>query len=462
LKFPIFKRAFLFVATLVALAGCKENTILGTDVVPSGDTINTISVPDTLQILARSVYDDSVSTSYLRLVDNNTRLVGAALFTAGTVTSDPVFGKTFAGIAFQPAASGANFTFGNNPRIDSVVLQLPYTGTSWGDTLSAPALRFRVYQMAEVLSKDSLYRASRVPAVDRSQLWGEKEVFFNDLKDSVFVQGARRAPHVRIRLDGPSFLPALNAAIAQNSTVPAFVEAFKGLYIEADASRGSFLPYFNFQGGLTEYQRAGITVYYGNSANPDSGRVSFFFNKDFSGIYNYIRRDYTGTPAYNALFGAASDPSLLYLQSKPGASIDIRFPNLSSLPVAVYNRASLTLTQIDTGGTAAFFPPNQLLVTKINEDGSQSSIADRLPESNEEGAAFVDGRLRTVLIGGVIINQYIINFPLELQRTRSAGKDALHLRLNATTNFPGAFRLLAGGRTAANWKVKVAINYSRP
>ena len=233
-------------------------------------------MPDTLQLITRSVYDDSTFTSYLRGVDNNTRFVGVPFFTAGTITSDPVFGKTFAGIAFQPAPSGANFTFGTNSIIDSAVLQLPYTGTSWGDTLSAPGLKLRVYQMGEVLSKDSLYKPTRVPVVDRSRLFGQKTIFFNDLKDSVFVQGASRSPHVRIRLDGSSFLQALNDAIAQNSTIPAFVTAFKGLYVEADAGQGSFLPYFNFQGGVTEYQRAGITVYYRNSADTNA-RVSFLF-----------------------------------------------------------------------------------------------------------------------------------------------------------------------------------------
>ncbi len=418
-------------------------------------------VPDTLQILARSVYDDSAITSYLRPVDNNTRVVGAALYAAGTVTSDPLFGKTTAGIAFQPATSTAGFTFGNNPRIDSAVLQLPYSGFSWGDTLSAPPLKLRVYQMGEVLNRDLFYNATRPPVVDRNRLFGEREFYFNDLKDSTTVQGRRQSPHLRIRLDGASFLPALTDAVSKDSTIPAFVSLFKGLYIEADPNRGTFLPYFNFQGGPSEYERAGITVYYKNDGN-DTARASFYFQDKYSTVYNYIVRNYAGTPAYNALFGTAPDASLLYLQSKPGASIDIRLPNLKSLPVAVYNRASLTLTQIDTGATAAFFPPARLLVTKINNDGSQSSIADRLPESSNESADFVDGRLRTVLIGGVIINQYIINFPRELQRTRTAGEDVLHLRLNATPNFPGAFRMVAGGRSRGDWKLKLSITYSQP
>ncbi len=445
----------------VALWSCKEDTILGTDVVPTGDSILTRSVPDTLTVLTRSVYDDSAITSYLRTVDNGTRALGAVFFAAGTITGDPVFGRTTSGIAFQPAPSGANFTFGANPRIDSAVLQLPYSGFSWGDTLSGPPLRLRVYQMSEVLSKDSFYSATRVPAVDRSRLFGERDIYFNELKDSTTVLGRRQAPHVRIRLDGASFLPALNEAIAQNSTIPAFVNAFKGIYIASASGSGNFLPYFNFQGGTTEYQRAGITVYYRNDVN-DTGRVSFFFQPAYSAVYNAITRDYTGTPAYTALFGDAPDAQLLYLQSRPGATIDIRLPNLGSLPLAVYNRAALTLTQIDTGGTTAFSPPARLIVSKINDDGTRSSIADRLPESSNESADFVDGNLRSVLIGGVIVNQYIINFPRELQQTVATRKQRLHLRLNATPNLPGAFRMLAGGRSHGAWKLKVAINYSRP
>lgn len=433
--------------------------MLAANVLPAGDSLNTVPLEDTFTVEAKTVFTDSFVTSFQKIVSN--RIIGSAYMGAGTVTSDPFFGKTFAAIAFEPSPTTANFTFGNNPRIDSVVLVLPYSGFSWGDTLSAPGIRYRIYRLNQGLTgADSFFYSNRVPSVDRSQVFGDKTVYFSQLRDSVSVGGANRPPHLRIPLDLSTFLPALNEGISAGTTLPNFVSAFRGLYVEPDASQtGSFIPYFSFLFGTDLYQKAGIVVYYKNDGN-DSNIASFPFQSAYGKVYNYLRRDYAGTPAARFVNGTG-DSNFLLLQNEPGAGIDFRMPYVKSLPKAIYNRAQLLLTAIDTAQSSRYFAPSRIFPQKVNDDGTLSAIADRLPEGYTEPADFVDGNVRTAAIGGVTVRQYLINFPRELQRSVNSGQSALHLRIHGAPGFPGAYRLVAGSRTHPLYRLTLRISYTK-
>lgn len=461
-RFSLLTRTAVFGSLLLGFTSCKENTLLNANVLPSGDSLNTVTLPDTFTVSARTVYEDSAITSYQRVIAGVNKVVGSAFMGAGTVTGDPFFGKTFAAIAFEPSPVTANFTFGNNSRIDSAVLVLPYGGFSWGDTLSAPGIRYRVYRLSQPLGvSDSVIYSSRVAAVDRSQLLGEKTAYFSELKDSVSVGGANKTPHLRIPLDVNALLPALNEGIAASATLQGFVAAFRGLYIEPDAAQsGSIIPYYSFLTGNDLYQKAGIVIYYKNDGN-SSAVASFPFQSAYGKAYTYVKRDYSGTPSYNFLAGGGGNPDLLLLQNGPGAAIDIKMPYIKNLPHVVYNRAQLLITSIDTASSSLYFPPARIFPEIINADGSRSSIADRLPEGSSESANFVDGALRTTTVGGITVRQYIINFPRELQRAVNSDRDTLHLRINGTASFPGAFRLIAGSRTHPLYRLNLRVSYTK-
>lgn len=463
IRLPFLSRFFgLFVLVLTG-ASCKENTILGTSVLPNGDSLSTRTLPDTFTVQARTVYDDSVVTEFQKLINGTAQVVGTAYMGAGVISADPFFGKTFAALAFETAPITSNFTFGNNPRIDSAVLVLPYSGFAWGDTLSAPAIRYRVYRLSQGLSgTDSLLYSSRVPLVDRSTLFGEKTTYLADLRDSASVSGSRRSPHLRVKLDLATFLPALQQALNVDSTPRAFVTALRGLYVEPASATGSFIPYFSFLNGTDLYQKAGLVVYYKNDGG-DSLTASFPFQTAYNKAYTYVRRDYAGTPAYNYIMGTGtgSNPNLLLLQNEPGAAIDFQMPYVKNLPKTVYNRAQLIITSIDTASSNQYFIPARIFPQRVETDGSTGSIADRLPEGSAESANFVDGKLRRVSIGGVTVNQYVINFPRELQRAVNSGRDVLHLRINGVAGFPGAYRLIAGSRSHPQYGIKLVISYSQ-
>ena len=462
-RFSLLARASVAAFLLTGLFSCKENTILNANVLPAGDSLNTITLPDTFTVEARTVYVDSAITSYQRLIAATKKIVGSAFMGAGTVTSDPFFGKTYEAIAFQPASVTANFTFGNNSRIDSAVLVLPYSGFTWGDTTAAPGIHYRVYRLGENLSGvDSVIYSSREPGVDRSVVLGEKTVYFADLKDSVSVGGSRKSPHLRIPLNLSALLPALNEGIQNSATLAGFVSAFRGLYLEPDGSQsGSIIPYYSFLSGNDLYEKPGIVVYYGNDGNANTV-ASFPFQSSYGKVYTYVRRDYTGTPAYNYVSGSSSvNSDLLLLQNAPGAAIDFKMPYAKALPKGVYSRAQLLITSIDTVSANLYFPPARIFPERVNADGTLSSIADRLPEGSSESANFVDGSLRTTTIGGVTIKQYLINFPRELQRVVNSSQDALHLRIGGISGLPGAFRLIAGNRSHPLHRIQLRISYTQ-
>ncbi len=452
---------FVIGILLSGFSSCKENTLLASNVLPAGDSLNTNPLDDTFTVLARTVFTDSFITSYRQNIPGTNRIVGSSFMGAGLVSSDPFFGKTFAAIAFEPSPTTANFTFGNNPRIDSVVLVLPYAGFSWGDTLSAPGIRYRVYRLSQGLTgTDSFFYSNRAPNVDRSQVFGDKTVYLSQLRDSVSVGGANRPPHLRILLDLNRFLPALYEGIAAGTTLPNFASAFRGLYVEPDAGQtGSLIPYFSFLYGTDLYQKAGIVVYYKNDGN-DSNIASFPFQSAYGKVYTYLRRDYSGTPAYKFVNGTG-DPNLLLLQNEPGAGIDFQMPYTGGLPKAIYNRAQLIITAIDTAFSNRYFAPPRIFPQKVNADGTLSAIADQLPEGYTEPSDFVDGNVRTATIGGITVNQYLINFPRELQRSVNSGGSALHLRIHGASGLPGAFRLIVGSRIHPLYRLTLRISYTK-
>ena len=103
-----------FMMGLVAIASCKKSPeSIGNNLI-SGDDYIGVYHTDTAEILCHS-YFDSVATS-----NPNSGLLGAML--------DPVFGGTEAGFYTQFRPSVAGQSFGSNPVVDSLVLQLYLIG----------------------------------------------------------------------------------------------------------------------------------------------------------------------------------------------------------------------------------------------------------------------------------------------------------------------------------------------
>ncbi len=424
---------------IMALYGCKESTIVDSNLLSSADDINTITFPDTLPIITRTVYDDSIITSY------NVAPVYGGL---GTV-NDPYFGRTSAGIALQLVPPTTAFQFGKKP--DSAVLILPYSGFGWGDTGNGNQLqKFTVYQLQEKMSLDADYYSFQRFPVDRTTPLGTAEVSLAEIKTS-------SVPHLRIKLS-QAFLDKLYSQDKSvYSSYPDFLNYFKGLYIEPDttSSIANALYYFRLD-GTSNLNTAGIVFY-----ATDSVMTAFSFSTGSCAQYTWLSRSLS--PAVTNYLNSKATADTILLQNEPGTAFEIIIPGIQSIPKSMINMARLEISLLPDPMNAIFTPPSRIYPIGVDAGGGSYNIADRLPLNSASPLDFIDGRSRPVIANGDSRLVYTINFPRELQQAILQGKDELRLRITGTQTFPGAYRLIAGGRGFSNpdYRLKLNIVYSK-
>ncbi len=422
-----------------------------------GENVDVISIPDTMTIITRSVYIDTLNTS--RTYSNL-----PTIHALGQV-DDPVMGGTTAGIYFQVIPTANSFTFSTgNFTIDSAFIIMPYTGFKWGDTLTSDTQAFTAYRVTEALSKDATYYSNETRQTDANPISKPFAIDITKLKlsDSISVTGINRPTHLRIPLTD-----AFIQEIAQNSggsnfeTKEAFLNWLKGIYIAPTSStKGVAMPYF-YLDGASDYVRSAIAFYYTEATEPGTVKTAFFnFSREDCAHYNYIKRDYSTLA--QAIFNRgqqnpnASDTMLL-LQNEPGATIDVRIPYIKTLPKGVINKAQFVITKLSLGTNALYTSPIRIDPYRVNADNSISAITDLV----DEDYSFVGGTSSSVdLGGGINVTQYTINLPREVQKAIIEQWDELHLRIRGAPLFPAAYSLAAGGRAHDRYSFDFNIIYT--
>ncbi len=424
---------------MTAMYGCKESTVINSNLLSSADNINTVTFPDTLSVITRTVYDDSVVTSY------NVSPVYAGL---GTV-NDPYFGRTSAGMALQVVPPSTSYSFGSVP--DSAVLILPYSSFSWGDTTAGNApQQFTVYRLQDGMSLDADYYSTHRFNIDRSNPVGSAAgITVSELKSG-------DVPHLRIKLSD-QFIRLLNDNVSSFSSNSDFLSFFKGLYIEPDtnSATANAIHYFRLD-GTSNFNTAGILFY-----SADTVRAAFSFSTSSCAHYTWLSRRYT--PRVLDYFNATASADTILLQNEPGAALDIVIPDIQSIPNALINKARLEISLLQDPQSATFTPPARIYPIGIDAGGASYNIADRLPLNSAAPLDFIDGRGRPVVSATGSRMVYTINFPRELQQAILQGKNELRLRINGTQTFPGAYRMIAGGRNFPDpdYRLKLTIVYSK-
>jgi hypothetical protein len=285
------------------------------------------------------------------------------------------------------------------------------------------------------------------------------------LNDSVFMYGQNRRPCQRIKLNSTFLADLQNASVNYGIDYPTFLSNFKGLYIGPDTNQtGRTLPYYQLDGADT-FSQAGVLVYY-HMSSPDTPEVfQYPFSMAYCSHYNFVTRNYNGTPALTYMSSTAQSDSLILVQNQPGAALDLRFPTLKNLSATkmIINKAELIITQVNTNTSDIFSAPSKLYATGIDTRDTFYAIADRDPQTSLSPLAFLGGYQQQVTIaGGLPVARYIINMPREVISTILQQRE-LHLRINGTRDYPGAYRLVAGGRgptVDSNYRVKLNIVYS--
>lgn len=436
------------------LSSCREDTILRASLSPGNDTLYTQLI-DTSTILSGSFEDDTIVTSL--------NIAGLPIVHAlGTVSTDPYSGKTTSASVFQIVPPTTAFTFPATP--DSAVLVIPYAGFSWGDTSLTIQQTYTAYELTDTLARDTLYYSKTVKNFGAAL--GSATVTYGSVKDSVTVNGVKKAPHLRIKLSN-DFVSRMNAAATNGnpifSSYASFLGWFRGFYVKMTGGDERVLHYFQLDGS-NDYGRAGVLFYYTDTAGVKT--TPFYFNTSYVAHFNSVRRDYSGTSAAAFFNTQAVSDSVILIQNEPGGVADLKFPFIKNLPKAPVNKAELVITQAKTlpfDQPTVYNPPERLFPIGIDANGKSYTVLDRFPTSSTEPLSFINGRRNDVTINGVTYSQYIINIPREVQRAIREGRDTLHLRVSGASGFTGAYRLIAAGAAHSNpeLRVKLKVYFSK-
>lgn len=351
--------AYWYILLLPFLIQCSEPSVIGLDIQPPSDQIN-VKFIDSLTVNAYTVREDSVRS------DNT------LYFLLGTL-NDPLFGKSQSSFCTQINLPSSNIIFPDNITVDSMILSLVVRGYYGNDKYINP-VNIRVYEINDKLFPDSVYFSNHT--VEKKSLIGSKYCEVN-VNDSVFVDGAKFPPHVRIPLDknlAKKFIEdAANGYLVNNSV---FTDYFRGILVETlPAGIGGTLYYFDLLSTISK-----ITIYYhtpGQTAN-----FSFLIN-DKCARFNMFSHDYfTASQDFKNQLSSSELPSeRLYLQSRGGTKINISFPTIRNLvdPTnIVVNKAELVFKIDESDFTNNIYPvPARLTLVKYNEQGNYVFIADQ-------------------------------------------------------------------------------------
>lgn len=442
-------------AALFLQTGCRENTIINTNLTPSGDSLAIVGEP--VAIVARTVYSPFLTNTY---TTGQKVIMGL-----GRINADPEIGWMDASMYMQ-VVPGQSSGYALPANIDSIVLVLPYSGFTYGDTsMSSTPMHYSAHYITEAFPRDAQYYNFSSKTYNTTALGTTTAtVSYQTLKDSVTVgdQANKVAPHVRIPLDVNVLLPLLQNA--NYSSFADFLGTFNGLYVRVQDNGGNnCIPYFRLDDNASgnAYSRAGIVVYYHETAAPTVVLSNVLgFNPENCAFFNKIDYDQTAAQLDTANF--------LYLQGRPGYSIEISTKDVKNLPNRIVNKAELVITEV-TPTPQTYFEPEYLYpyVPGLNTAGIdtlkliEGAFYTSSTGTTASGLNFINGKATKVTIGGNVYNRYTINVPREFQKALIEKKE-MTLRITGINGgYIGAFRLKAGkDMSGSDFNIRLNVVYS--
>ena len=352
---------FCFCALLLTFS-CTDPNLIGLEVQPPSDgiTVTLSSVKNNLKL-------STISEDSLRSDETSALLLG-------TITSDYIFGESWADFATQFQLPFNNVDVGNSDTltVDSVVLALSYAG-SYGNT---DALNIKVYQLTKSIFKDSIYYSKQELNYDVNNLNTATYTALNT-EDSVIVRGEMKAPHLRLKLDnslGKIILDASGTADLEDNAQ--FVAFFKGLYLEAIEAifSGGAIIYFSPSAANTK-----LTIYY-QSTNVDSLSLDFSLSADAARVNLFNEKD------IDQLVQQADTSTNTYVQSMAGYKTVVEIENLDSLKTIFKNKAINKVNlnfELDGTDTSNYAPHHRMYLVRVDNEGKDYFLTDYIVEGEE-------------------------------------------------------------------------------
>ncbi|UAY51066.1 DUF4270 family protein [Ferruginibacter albus] len=379
--FSFFSITIVFL--LLINAGCTKitTTDVGGDLIPAVDNVHTFDTAFTVNATQGMFTNDStVSGAYDNVV-------------FGSISNDPVFGKTTANAYLQLKPPFFPYYFGNSGDtligLDSVVLCLSFRGY-YGDT-TLPQ-HFSVYEIPTTadfgnfgnVNKDSAYFLNYQPSQVSNTAIGSVTIDVRSLKNYIFLAGGTDSVNnqIRIKLSSDFANKLWNMDSSNNPLHNAFVSDslfktfFNGFAIVADpSSGGNGLFYTNFTDATTR-----LEVHYRKQRNNviDTAYSSLVFTTDTTSTAsmtacahaNYLKRDYAGAEINSP------QPDALYIQATPGSYATIAIPDLQNFANCIVHRAELSFEEIP-GNQAldnALKPPTYLYFDLVDTPSSNNKF----------------------------------------------------------------------------------------
>jgi hypothetical protein len=453
-KESLFKSGLLF-CIAVGAWGCKESTILGTDVSGGVNGIGVLTT-DTFTVHTELTRIDSVQTNQTPY-----RVM------LGNIDDDPDLGSVWGGAYLQVVPPKEQFEFtGNQVGVDSVVLAMGYQGV-YGDTTGTDNQQFKVYRLNQRMIVDSSYYSTSTFPADRStNLCVSAPVNLRILKDSVEINGKKEGPQMRLKLSNSLGNDLINAGSAVYLNSSTFLDWFKGLYIEPDTNSGKGMVSLGIIPSSSFLGETRMIVYYHNDTSTGLS-AEFRYKNETCRYSNYFSRTYKNEVNNMLANAAGTNDSVMYITTAPGLSTYVTFPYLKNFPVSVINDAELVITQVNNLVSTAYGPCPRIIGYYVDSTGKESEMFDY-----SEGLNYLGGVLSNVTIGGNNTVQYKLRISREIQKAIAYNAPTYPLKIRITgydknsDGYPlywGGYRVKAGGggSLSPQTKIKLVVTYNK-
>ncbi len=429
---------------------------------------NQIGIYDTsLGCITHTYFDDTVTTGLY---------ISSPVYQSAGAMSDPFFGTLTSATYFQLLPLDLSYSIYDATTIDSAVLVVPYSGFKYGDSVDNTVVPYQAFLLNDNLAPGTSYKSYETKNIDLvSPLSEPTPVNLYRLGDSTVVGSSKYQPGLRIRLNLQTLLNRLkpaHKAASDGGDQNIFRDQFKGVCLKvADArNMAKSLPYFKLDGSGGDYSGAGILVYYHKDTAPNDVKVErYFFAGENCGFFNNVNRDWSHSPVSKLINSTAGNDSVIAIQNLPGPCLDVMITGIKSLPSGVINKAELQLAMLPWYEDSRFAAVNRLFPFAIANGtypagvtaGTKRAALDVFSGSNPFGN-MISGELQTLRRNGTDVKAYTVNIPREVMASWKAGNDTLHLRLEGTQLFVGAYRAVLGGgnHTNVNYRAKLFVVYS--
>ena len=368
----------LILLILLVIASCKEPDGIGLDVLPAGEEMP-IAWVDAFTIEARTVGYDSVLTSGL-----TTYLLGDF--------GDPIFGRVKSDLYTQLRLESVPFNPGAGQTIDSIVLNIAYSGAYGNTSKLGGVMRFGVYKLTEDLIslEDTSYYSTASHSVNPTAL-AEFDLRPDLFSGITIIEGEDTVllpPSLRIRLNDSFGQEILNlgGGSTQLGDNDEFVKEIKGIAVRPintsmPSGNGSIM-YLNL---ASEASR--VELYYHN--NDDTSSVILTMNNAGS-VHTSFEHEFPAAITTAIADSTVEGANRLYVQSMAGLRMRLEIPQLRDLrdlgDVAI-TKAELVIP-IDETEVTDYDYPSSMFVTGINEDGGSVIVVDQFESSDYYGGVF--------------------------------------------------------------------------